>query len=98
MTIEYDEKGKYYTNIIQKLPVPAIVQTTYALIRGLAHVRQNERLKDELENNEKFLAMTEVTVTDAAGKITFSGPFLAVQKQQIVWIMPVQDDQTDGDQ
>lgn len=88
MTIEYDEKGKYYTNVIQKVAVPAIVQTTKNLIRGMVHVRQDERLKDELENSEDFIAMTNIEVLDEAGKITFSGPFLAVQKDQIVWVMP----------
>lgn len=99
MTIEYDDKGKYYTNVIHKVPVPAIVQTTTALVRGLVHVRQDERLKDELENDERFLAMTEVTVTDQNGNITFNGPFLAIQKQQVVWVMPVHEDQhREGDQ
>lgn len=88
MTIEYDEKGKYYTNVIQKVAVPAIVQTTKSLIRGMVHVRQDERLKDELENSEDFIAMTNIEVLDGAGNITFSGPFLAVQKDQIVWVMP----------
>ncbi len=88
MTIEYDEKGKYYTNVIQKVAVPAIVQTTKSLIRGMVHVRQDERLKDELENSEDFIAMTNIEVLDEAGNITFSGPFLAVQKDQIVWVMP----------
>lgn len=93
MTIEYDEKGKYYTNVIQKIPVPSIVQTTSNLIRGLIHVRHDERLKDELENSEKFIAVTEVSVCDADGKVIFSGPFLAVHKDQIVWLMPVNEEQ-----
>lgn len=92
MTIEYDDKGKYYTNVIQKVPVPSIVQTTTNLIRGLIHVRQDERLKDELEINEQFIAVTEVSVCDADGKVIFRGPFLAVQKDQIVWIMPLNEE------
>ncbi|MBN8582235.1 MAG: hypothetical protein J0L96_16330 [Anaerolineae bacterium] len=88
MTIEYDEKGKFYTNVIQKVAVPAIVQTTKNLIRGMVHVRQDERLKDELENSEDFIAMTNVEVLDGDGKTAFSGSFLAIQKDQIVWVMP----------
>ena len=88
MTIEYDEKGKFYTNVIQKVAVPAIVQTTKNLIRGMVHVRQDERLKDELENTEDFIAMTNVEVLDGDGKTAFSGSFLAIQKDQIVWVMP----------
>lgn len=93
MTIEYDEKGKYYTNVIQKVPVPSMVQTTTHMIRGFIHVRQDERLKDELENKEGFIAVTEVSVCDAEGKVIYSGPFLAVQKAQIVWVMPLSEEQ-----
>lgn len=92
MTIEYDDKGKYYTNVIQKVPVPSMVQTTTNLIRGLIHVRHDERLKDELESDEDFLAITEVSVCDASGKVIYSGPFLAIQKKQIVWIMPLSEE------
>jgi hypothetical protein len=92
MSIEYDEKGKYYTNIIPKVPVPSIIQTTTNLIRGLLHVRQDERLKDELEINERFIAMTDVSVLDAEGKEIYTSPFLAVQKDQIVWIMPLKEE------
>jgi hypothetical protein len=97
MSIEYDEKGKYYTNIIHKVPVPSIVQTTTNLIRGLIHVRQDERLKDELEVDEQFIAVTDVSVLDAEGKVIYSGPFLAVQKDQIVWIMPLKEELKMGD-
>jgi hypothetical protein len=92
MTIEYDEKGKYYTNVIQKVSVPSMIQTTTNLIRGMIHVRQDQRLKDELENAEQFIAVTEVSVCDAGGKVIYSGPFLAVQKEQIVWVMPLHED------
>ena len=92
MTIEYDDKGKYYTNVIQKVAVPSMVQTTTNLIRGLIHVRHDERLKDELENDEQFIAVTEVSVCNAEGKVIYSGPFLAIQKSQIVWIMPIGDE------
>lgn len=93
MTIEYDEKGKYYTNVIQKTPVPSIIQTVTHQVRGLVHVRQDERLKDELENRERFVAVTDVTVVDAAGQTVYAGPFLAVQKDQIVWVMPAGEGQ-----
>lgn len=95
MTIEYDEKGKYFTNVVQKVPVPSVIQTVSNLVRGFVHVRQNERLKDELENGECFLAVTDATVTNLAGEIVFSGPFLAVRKEQIIWVMPLADEQTE---
>lgn len=93
MTIEYDEKGKFYTNIVHKIPVPAILQTTTNLIRGFIHVRQGDRIKDELENQGQFIAVTEASIFDADGKVVFSGPFISVQKEQIIWIMPLETEQ-----
>ncbi len=91
MTIEYDEKGKFYTDVITKVAVPSILQTTTHLIRGLVHVRQGERLKDEMESNENFTAVTNASVYDADGKVIFTSPFLVVQRKQIVWIMPTDE-------
>lgn len=92
MSIEYDEKGKYYTNVISKITVSSILQTTTHLIRGMVHVRQGERLKDELENDEKYVAVTDASVHDFNGNVVYSSPFMAVHKTQIVWIMPSDDD------
>ncbi|NJN79060.1 MAG: hypothetical protein HC797_00505 [Anaerolineales bacterium] len=94
MSIEYDEKGKFYTNVISKITVSSILQTTTHLIRGMVHVRQGERLKDELENDERYVAVTDANVYDANGKVAYSSPFMAIHKTQIVWIMP--DDEASG--
>lgn len=91
MSIEFDEKGKYYTDIITKLPVSAVIQTSAHLVRGFVHVRQGERLKNELERDEDFLAVTEASVIGADDKVIFTAPFLAVRRSQIVWVMPADD-------
>ncbi len=95
MTIEYDDKGKFYTDVVTKVSVPILIQTTTHLIRGLVHVRKGERLKDEVEGEEHFTAVTNATVYDGDEKVLFSSPFLAVQKTQIVWIMPADDEKKD---
>lgn len=94
MTIEYDEKGKYYTDVIKKQPVSVAIQTVLHLVRGQMHIREGERLKNELDRNESFLAVTGASVYDPDGKVLFSTPFMAVQRTQVVWIMPI----SDGDQ
>ena len=91
MGIQYDEKGKYYTDIISKIPVDAVVQTTAQLIRGKVHVREGERLKDELDRDEFFLAMTDASIVGADGQVQFDAPFLAVRRSQIVWVLPDED-------
>jgi len=90
MKIEYDEKGKFYTDVVSKLPVAAVIQTTTHLVRGFIHIRMGERLKNELERDEIFLAVTDAFVHDAEDKILFKAPFMAVQRAQIVWILPVE--------
>ena len=89
MTIEYDEKGKFYTDIVKKLPMSVVIQTVTHLVRGSVHVRQGERLKNELELDEKFLAVTNAVVYNADDKVLFAVPFMAIQRAQIIWIMPV---------
>jgi len=91
MTFEYDEKGKIFTDIVSKVAVPATIQTTSHLIRGQLHVRRDQRIKDELDLNENFLAMTEVSVMGPDGQTLFQAPFLAVRRSHIIWVLPEQN-------
>ncbi len=91
MTIEYDDKGKIFTDIVSKIAVYATVQTTTHLMRGRLHIRRDQRIKDELDGNEKFLALTDVTVLNAEGHALFQAPFVAVQRDHIVWVVPEQN-------
>jgi hypothetical protein len=88
MTFEYDEKGKIFTDVISKVSIPATVQTTTHLIRGHVHVRRDQRIKDELDLNENFLAMTDVSVLGPDGQPLFQAPFLAVRRSHIIWVLP----------
>ena len=90
MTFEYDEKGKIFTDIVTKVAIPATVQTTTHLIHGQLHVRRDQRIKDELDLNENFLALTDVSVLGHDGQTLFQAPFLAVRRSQIVWVLPEQ--------
>ena len=88
MSFEYDDKGKIYTDVISKTAIPALVQTTTHLIRGNVHVRRDERLKDELDRDELFLAITEANILDSEDEALRVVPFLAVRRAQIVWVAP----------
>ena len=88
MTIEYDDKGKIFTDIVTKVAIQATIQTTTHLIRGHVHVRRDQRIKDELDLNENFLAVTDVSVLGADGQALFQAPFLAVRRSHIVWVIP----------
>lgn len=91
MTFEYDEKGKIFTDIVSKVAIPATVQTTTHLIRGQIHVRRNQRIKDELDLSENFLALTAVSIIGPDGQTLFQAPFLAVRRSHIIWVLPEQD-------
>jgi hypothetical protein len=58
------------------------------LIKGTVHVRKDARLKDELDQDNLFLALTKADVLNTEGKVLYHTEFIAVQKKQIVWVMP----------
>jgi hypothetical protein len=83
-----DEKGKIFTEVVTKIPVPVIIQTTTHRLLGNIHIRPDQRLKDELDFAEPFVAVTNASVLDADGKIVHRADFLAVRRDQIVWVLP----------
>lgn len=88
MSIDYNEKGKIFTEVETKLPVFATIQTTTHRLRGQIHVRRDQRVIDALDRNEPFLAITQATVFAADGSALYEAPFIAVQRANIVWVMP----------
>jgi len=91
MSIEYyDEKGKVFTDVVTKVAIQATIQTTTHIMRGRLHIRKDQRIKDELDHNEKFLAFTDVSILGPDGQSLFQAPFVAVQRAQIVWVIPEQ--------
>jgi hypothetical protein len=88
MTIEFDDNGKFFTDIIPKIPIPVMIQTVANRIHGNIHVRQGQRLKDELDLQEKFIAITEAVIYLPDGQVLVQTNFLAVQRDKIIWVMP----------
>ena len=84
MTIEFDDRGKIFTDIVSKTAIDATIQTTMHMLRGRIHVRRDQRIIDELDVNENFIAITDVTVLGADGQTLFQAPFLAVRRSHIV--------------
>ncbi|MCP4142374.1 MAG: hypothetical protein GY755_19225 [Chloroflexi bacterium] len=88
MSFEYNNSGKIFTDIISKTPLDVIVQTTTHLVQGTIHIRLEERLKDELDRDELFLALTDVNILDSAEKTLYTTDFIAIHRDQIVWVLP----------
>jgi len=96
MSIEFNDKGKYFTDIISKLAVPAVIQTVTHRIEGSIHVRVNERVKSELDRDEPFLAVTDAKVFAVDGSVLFQAAFMTLARSQIVWVIPSEDNDDGG--
>lgn len=91
MGLRFDEKGKFFTDVVAKDAILARIRTVTHLIRGWVYVRRGDRLRDELNRAEQFLAVTDVTIYGDQGEILYSGDFLAVNRDQIVWLLPEEE-------
>lgn len=91
MSVDFNEKGKYFTDIISKVAVPAIIQTTMHRVEGSIHVRLDGRVKDELDRTETFLAVTHAKVFGLDGAQLYQTDFMTVARAQIIWVIPSDD-------
>jgi hypothetical protein len=91
MVVEYDEKGKFYTDVITKELVLTHIQTQSHQIRGYVHVQKGERLSDELNSDSTFLAVTKAEICTPEGEILYTSEFLAVNREHIIWLMPIDE-------
>ena len=90
MEIEYDEKGKFFTDIISKEVVRVEILTVNQHIRGNVHVRKGDRLSDEINQPNMFLPVTQVEILNLGGENPRTSDFLAVNRNQIIWLMPTE--------
>jgi hypothetical protein len=84
-----DEKGKFFTAHITKLRLPITACIGNWIVEGIVHLQSDNRLKDELNEGETFVAITHARVMEAGtGKLVHEPEVLIVHKAQIVWIFP----------
>lgn len=89
MSFRIDAKGKIFTDVVRKEEVPVLIQTTQGRIHGHIFLRPEQRIKDEMNGTEQFVAVTDAEVYDAAGKeIIYRSEFLTLNKGFIIWIRP----------
>ncbi len=87
--IRVDLKGKYYTDHVTKRDVPVIAATNHNIIHGVVHLTVDNRLKDELNVAERFIAVTAAEVFDLTGKTRlYKSDFIALNKDLVVWVLP----------
>jgi hypothetical protein len=88
MFSSFEEKGKIFTQVVTKKPINVTIQTTSHLIRGKIHIRPEDRVKDELNRKDLFIAVTDAIVYSNTGESLYHSGFLSVNTEQIVWLMP----------
>jgi hypothetical protein len=88
MSIHYDEKGKFYTDVVTKEAVSVILQTPTNRIRGKIYIRPGERIKDQINQEEDFIAVTDAVLLDAAGEELYLTDFLLVNRAHLIWLFP----------
>ena len=93
----FEEKRKIFTNVIRKEPVEVILQTTAGtIIHGILHVQLDQRLKDELDKEEPFVAITNATIFTVQKEPLYKAEFLAVNRSQIIWLIPKNEREEPG--
>jgi len=93
MVLEYDEKGKFFTDVILKDVILSRIQTVTHRIQGFLHVRKGDRLSDEINNANLFLAVTNAEIYNLEGEILYTSDFLAVNRTHIIWLMSLDENQ-----
>jgi hypothetical protein len=88
MVTQYDEKGKIFTQVISKEPITVSIQTSRNNIRGTIHVRQGMRVKDELNGEEQFIAVTNAVLYNDLNEEVQRCEFLVVNIDHIIWLVP----------
>jgi hypothetical protein len=83
-----DPKGKFFTAIIHKRAVAAKIQTPTHLIQGNVHVHPDDRVSDELNRDEPFLAVTDARLLASDGREVDRTPFISINKKHIIWLAP----------
>lgn len=83
-----DEKGKFFTNVVSKQAVPVVIQAVGQTIAGEIYIRPDDRLIDDLNHAERFLAVTNAVVFSPAGEELYRAGFFSLNKDHVVWVMP----------
>jgi hypothetical protein len=91
LVTQFDDKGKIFTQVISKKPIKVIIQMGHQSIRGTIHVRPTERVIDEINHAQGFMAVTDATISDEGRNILYETSFLTLNVDHITWIIPADE-------
>lgn len=92
-----DDKGKVFTHKVRTQDVEVNITTVTSKLHGFIHVAPGNRLKDQLNTrDEQFLALTNATYRNHDDKDGMHIDFIAINKQHIVSVVPIDESRTTG--
>ena len=68
-----------------------IIKTKEDIILGSIHIRPIVRMIDDLLASEQFLAVTDAVVYDSRGNALFKTKFMALNRDEITYVVPQQE-------
>ena len=96
MYTQFDEKGKIFTNVVNKKKIKSIIQTTSGRVEGYMYIKLDGRLSDELNRADAFLPVTDATVFTESGEKWQEVSFIAIRFSQIVWVVPIEEESAEN--
>jgi hypothetical protein len=88
MSIEFSEKGKFFTDIVFKESVTATIQTTRCRIHGKVYMHRENRLIDEINHTDQFIAVTDAVIFSDSGDVLYKSDFITINRNHIIWLLP----------
>lgn len=88
MTTHFENKESFFTTVVSKEAIEVVLQTTTHRIQGQIYIRPGERLKDGINQDDPFFALTDAKIFDSAGNLQYHSDFVAVSQTHIVWLLP----------
>lgn len=76
----------YHSRVIDKQAVHVIIETQSGRIEGNIHVMINHRPSDVLNDETKFIAVTDATITSCIDDSTQKRAFIALSKLEIKYL------------
>ena len=89
--MKIDERGKYYTDQVKTQHVEVLVLTVKGEVRGHAHLPPGTRIKDLLNSDDHFIALTNVTISGYESGRS-QARFIAINKLHVISVIPLQDE------
>lgn len=85
-----DSKGKYYTKVVSTQSLDVLVRLTSGeVIQGEIHVRPDHRLSDEMNDEHRFVSITNAVVT-MNGEELYRTAFITINRLNVCWVIPAQ--------